>query len=86
MTFHLFEAGSSPGCSNFALKHTTKDGEEECRVRAAETLKKNFYVDDALKSVPTQDEAIINSVIQDCKKMCARGGFNLSSSYDVSTT
>ena len=54
MTVHLFGAGSSPGCSNFAMKCTAEDGES---ARAAEALKKNFYVDDALKSVPTEKDA-----------------------------
>ena len=58
MTVHLFGAGSSPGCSNFALKRTAEDGEIEFSARAAETLKKNFYVDDALKSVTTEGDAV----------------------------
>ena len=58
MTVHLVETGSSPECSNFAPKRTAKDGEEEFGARAAETLKLNFYVDDALKSVPTEKDAI----------------------------
>ena len=62
MTVHLFGAGSSPGCSNFALKRTAEDGEREFGARAAEALKKNFYVDDALKSVPTEKDAIIQAV------------------------
>ncbi|KAK2564378.1 hypothetical protein P5673_011803 [Acropora cervicornis] len=76
MTVHLFGAGSSPGCSNFALKRTAEDGEREFGARAAEALKKNFYVDDALKSVPTEKDAI--ELIQAVKGMCAKGGFNLT--------
>ena len=76
MTVHLFGAGSSPGCSNFALKSTAEDGEKEFDARAAETLKKNFYVDDALKSVPTEKDAI--ELVQAVKGMCAKGGFNLT--------
>ena len=76
MTVHLFGAGSSPGCSNFALKRTAEDGEREFGARAAEALKKNLYVDDALKSVPTEKDAI--ELIQAVKGMCAKGGFNLT--------
>ncbi|XP_068742033.1 uncharacterized protein [Montipora capricornis] len=76
MTVHLFGAGSSPGCSNFALKRTAEDGEREFGARAAEELKKNFYVDDALKSVPTEKDAI--DLIQAVKGMCAKGGFNIT--------
>ena len=71
MTAHLFGAGSSPGFSNFALKRTAEDGEGEFGVRAAEKLKKNFYVDDALKSVPTEEEAV--ELIHAVKGMCAKG-------------
>ena len=76
MTVHLFGGGSSPGCSNFALKCTAEDGENEFGVKAAETVKKNFYVGDLLKSLPTEEEAI--EVIHDVKNMCAKGGFNLT--------
>ena len=76
MIVHLFGAGSSPGCSNFALKRTAEDGEKEFGARAAETPKKNVYVDDALKSVPTEKDAI--ELVQALKRMCAKGGFNLT--------
>ena len=69
MTVHLFGAGSSPGCSNFALKRTAEDGEREFGARAAETLRKNFYVDDALSSVPTEKDAV--ELVQAVKEMCA---------------
>jgi len=58
MTVHLSGAASSPGYSKFALKRTAEDGEREFSARAAEALKKNFYADDALKSVPTEKDAI----------------------------
>ena len=58
------------------LKRTAEDGEREFGARAAEALKKNLYVDDALKSVPTEKNAI--ELIQAVKGMCAKGGFNLT--------
>ena len=73
---HLFGAGSSPGCSNFALKRTAEDGEREFGAKAAETLRKNFYVDDALSSVPTEKDAV--ELVQAVKEMCAKGGFKLT--------
>ena len=42
MTVHLFDAGSSPGYSKFAVKCTAEDGEREFSARTAEALKKNF--------------------------------------------
>jgi len=76
MTVHLFGGGSSPGCSNFSLTCTAEDDENEFGVKAAEMVKKNFYVDDLLKSLPTEEHAI--QVIHDVKNMCAKGGFKLT--------
>ena len=45
MTVHWFGAASSP-----ALKQTADDNEQEIGKNAAEFLRKNFYVDDGLKS------------------------------------
>ena len=45
MNVHLFEAISSPGCSNYALKTTADDFEEDESAEAANVLTKNFYVD-----------------------------------------
>ena len=58
MTVQLFGVGSSPGCSNFALKRTAEDGEREFGARATETLRKNFYLDDALRSAPTEKDPL----------------------------
>ena len=76
MTVHLFGAGSCPGCSYFALKRTAEDGEREFGARAAETLRKNFSVDDALRSVPTEKDAV--ELVQAVKEMFAKGGFKLT--------
>ena len=75
MTVHLFGAASSPGCSNFALKTTADDNERSLESAPAEFLRRDFYVDDGLKSLPSVEEAVdlVNSV----KEMCNRGGFNL---------
>ena len=75
MTVHLFGAVSSPACANFALKRTANDNEEDLGVEPANFLRKDFYVDDGLKSVPTIEETV--SLIRQTKEMCRRGGFNL---------
>ena len=75
MTVHLFGAASSPGCSNFALKTTADDNEEKVGSAAAEFLRRDFYVDDGLKSVPTVEKAV--ELVRSVKEMCKRGGFNL---------
>ena len=75
MTVHLIGAVSSPGCSNFALKTTADDFEEECGNEAAEFVRHDFYVDDGLKSVSSVKEAI--DLIESTKTLCMKGGFKL---------
>ncbi|KAK3727738.1 hypothetical protein QZH41_005197 [Actinostola sp. cb2023] len=75
MRVHLFGATSSPGCANLGLKTTADDNESELGVEPAEFLRKNFYVDDGLKSVETSNEAI--SIIKSSREMCQKGGFRL---------
>lgn len=75
MTVHLFGATSSPGCCNFVLKTTADDNEDTFGLEPAEFLRRDFYVDDGLKSVPSVEEAI--ALVKSVKGMCQRGGFNL---------
>ena len=58
MLVHLFGATSSPSCSNFALRRTADDNRGEFSQEAVDTIKRNFYVDDCLKSVRSAPEAI----------------------------
>ena len=58
MTVHLFGAVLSPACANYALQCTADDNEESYGSEVANTLKRNFYVDDFLKSGSTEDETI----------------------------
>ena len=76
MTVHLFGAVSSPACANYALKRTADDYEDEYGSEAANTLRRNFYVDDVLKLACTEDETI--KLAQDTKAVCQNGGFNLT--------
>ncbi|KAK6195425.1 hypothetical protein SNE40_000861 [Patella caerulea] len=75
MNVHLFGATSSPGVCNFALKTTANDFEQENGTEAANMLRRDFYVDDGLKSVETSEEAV--ELIRNIKEMCRKGGFNL---------
>ena len=54
MVVHLFGAASSPSVTNFALKQTARDNEEQYGTLVADTLRKNFYVDDCLRSERSQ--------------------------------
>ena len=57
MTVHLFGATSSPSAANLALKTTADDYEEKWGTEAANFIRREFYVDDGLKSVSTVIEA-----------------------------
>ena len=76
MCVHLFGAVSSPSSSNYALKRTAVDNSSSFDVDASETVTKNFYVDDLLKSVKSEVYAV--DLIKRVKEMCAAGGFNLT--------
>ena len=75
MCVHLFGAASSPGCANFGLKQVAHDNEAKYGAEAANFLRHDFYVDDGLKSVPSNDEAV--RLISSCRSMCSEGGLRL---------
>ena len=76
MTVHLFGAVSSPACATYALQHTADDNEDNYGTEVANTLRRNFYVDDVLKSASTEDKTI--ELAKDVKAVCGNGGFNLT--------
>lgn len=75
MKVHLFGATSSPGCSNFGFKRMAEDGEEEFGQEAANVIRRDFYVDDGLKSVSGPKEAI--DLIDKSRQMCSKVGLKL---------
>ena len=76
MCTHVFGGVSSGPCSNYALKRTAKKNEKKYGIETALTLIENFYVDDLLKSVNSEDDAI--KLIKNVRSMCNEGGFNLT--------
>ena len=76
MLVHIFGASSSPSCSSFALKKTANDNRNDFDVQTVDTVHRNFYVDDCLKSVPTKEEA--SKQVSELTKLLARGGFHLT--------
>ena len=72
MTVHLFGAKSSPTCANFALQKTATDNADEFDKNVAETIKRNFYVDDCLKSALNDDVAI--KLAANLRDILQRGG------------
>ena len=73
MTVHVFGAVSSPSIANFALQYAAKENMTE---QARETVLRNFYVDDMLKSFDTAETAI--TLTTSLKSALASSGFNLT--------
>ena len=76
MTVHLFGAILSPACATYALQHTADDNEDNYGTEVANTLRRNFYVDDVLKSARTEHKTM--ELAKDVKAVCGDGGFNLT--------
>ena len=74
--FTCLEQRHLPSCCNFALRKAAEDHQEEFGQDAARTLKRNFYVDDLLKSYRAVLAAI--SFIPKVRSMTGAGGFNLT--------
>ena len=76
MTVHLFGATSSPTCSNFAVLKTAEDNQHLFDNEVIESVKKNFYVDDCLKSVESVDSAKKHAT--QLQNLLNLGGFHLT--------
>ncbi|XP_066922156.1 uncharacterized protein [Clytia hemisphaerica] len=76
MCVHLQGATSSPKCANYALRETAKLYKDQFGEDASNTLIRNFYVDDMLKSFPSTQEAIVT--IPNIVNMSNAGGFRLT--------
>ncbi|XP_033762629.1 uncharacterized protein LOC117344089 [Pecten maximus] len=76
MVVHLFGATSSPSCANFALRKTAHDCKGHFNDEVINTVLKNFYVDDCLKSLKTVNKA--KSLVKDLKDVLHRGGFHIA--------
>ena len=72
MKVHIFGAASSPGCANFAFKQAAGDGEAEFGSETAEFIRRDFYVDDGLKSMKNPEEDI--ALIKNSQKLCTKAG------------
>nr|XP_021335998.1 uncharacterized protein LOC110440142 [Danio rerio] len=76
MTVHLFGATSSPSCASYALRKTAEDRKHVASQKAVDTVLNNFYVDDCLKSVSNEQEAI--NLVKEIQDLCLEGGFRLT--------
>ena len=76
MVVHLFGTTSSPSCANFSLRRTAEDNCQELSKEAVDSVKDNFYVDDCLKSVPSETKAI--GLVDERRSLLSKGGFRLT--------
>ena len=72
---HFFGSKDSPTCANYALKRTATDN-ADMFPDAAQSVQKNFYMDDYLESSPTAEE--VAQKAKDLVKMLSKGGFKLT--------
>lgn len=76
MVKHLFGATLSPACANFSLMKTASIYQSEFDPVTAQTVKKNMYVDDLMKSVSSPEIAMRLS--SQLRELPAKGGFRLT--------
>ena len=76
MLVHIFGAKSSPCCAIKALNKTAQDNEDDYPQEVVQTVRRNFYVDDVLKSVPRTQQAV--RLTSDLTKLLKEGGFRLT--------
>jgi hypothetical protein len=76
MTVHLFGGKWSPSCCTYALCKTVDDHVTDSSQAAGYTIRHNFYVDDCLKSVDTENEAI--KLTKELPNLLNKGGFHLT--------
>ncbi|KAK3702238.1 hypothetical protein QZH41_005406 [Actinostola sp. cb2023] len=76
MSVHLFGGASSPSCANYALKKTAEDNKDYFDHETVQTVKGNFYVDDCLRSIATEPEAV--RLVSQLRELLSKGGFHLT--------
>ena len=76
MLVHLFGAASSPSCANFCLKQAAIDQADDFDKETVETVKRNFYMDDCLKSMASEEEA--TSLVSQLGILLQNRGFRLT--------
>ena len=75
MTAHVFGGISFLSCSNYTLRKTAADNVNKYGNEPSTIVKRNFYVDDMLKSFP--DVKTAGDMVSYVRALCWEGGFNL---------
>ena len=76
MNVHIFAAKDSPSIANYALKKTARDNSCDFNKMTVNAVEKDFYVDDLLKSVPDDNDAI--QLASDLMALLRRRRFRLT--------
>ncbi|XP_013408934.1 uncharacterized protein LOC106172673 [Lingula anatina] len=76
MTVHLFGGTWCPSICSFVLRHTAEVNQTGCDESVVETVRKNFYVDDCLKTLPDVETAV--KFIPQLCELLESGGFKLT--------
>ena len=76
MVVHVFGATSYPSCTVLCLLKTAEDNQNEFPAGIVCIVRRNFYVDDCLKSLKTPQEA--KTVVKELIALLSRGGFRLT--------
>ena len=76
MKIHLFGSTSSPSCASFGLRKTAQENAGDFGHEVVDTVLKNFYVDDCLKSVKSSEVAV--ELREDLCALLLKGGFRLT--------
>lgn len=76
MNVHLFGGTWSPSCCGFVLRKVASDNETEFSAETVNTVLRNFYVDDCLKSVRNEEQAV--KLVNELIMLLKRGGFKLT--------
>ena len=79
MVKHLFGATSSPSVVNLCLRKTAQLHQEEFDKEVIETVNRDMYVDDMMKSTSTTEKAI--SLASQLRTLIEKGGFRLTKWY-----
>ena len=62
--------------ASFALRKCAEDSRDQSNVQAVDTVLHNFYVDDCLKSVNSEEDAVL--LYHTLRAVCGKGGFRLT--------
>lgn len=64
---------TSEPLAEYWMTVTADDNEDKARPETLSTIRHKFYIDDCLKAVPSERQAICQ--VQELREICATGGF-----------